>query len=49
MEISDAVARFKHATHAYARRQLTWFRRDQRITWLDAQTATASDVLDLLG
>jgi tRNA dimethylallyltransferase len=49
LELSDAVARFKHATHAYARRQLTWFRRDQRITWLDAQTATASDVLDLLG
>jgi tRNA dimethylallyltransferase len=48
-ELSDAVARFKHATHAYARRQLTWFRRDQRITWLDARTATAANVLELLG
>jgi tRNA dimethylallyltransferase len=49
LKLSEAVARLRHATHAYARRQLTWFRRDQRITWLDAQTATASDVLDLLG
>jgi tRNA dimethylallyltransferase len=49
LELSDAVARFKLATHSYARRQLTWFRRDQRITWLDARIATASNVLQLLG
>jgi tRNA dimethylallyltransferase len=32
----EAMARFKRATHSYIRRQLTWFRRDERITWLDA-------------
>jgi tRNA dimethylallyltransferase len=34
--LADAVARFKLDTHAYIRRQLTWFRPDARITWLDA-------------
>lgn len=34
--LEDAVARFKLATHAYIRRQLTWFHPDARITWLDA-------------
>src|SRR5207302_9276908 len=43
----DAVAQFKHATHQYAKRQMTWFRRDPRIHWLDAATATASDILAL--
>ena len=32
----EAVERFKLATHRYIRRQLTWFRPDGRITWLDA-------------
>jgi tRNA dimethylallyltransferase len=32
----EAVMRFKLATHSYIRRQLTWFRRDERIEWLDA-------------
>lgn len=38
-EIADYetfVRRLKLAIHAYARRQLTWFRRDRRIHWLDA-------------
>ncbi|HEX5441564.1 MAG TPA: tRNA (adenosine(37)-N6)-dimethylallyltransferase MiaA [Ktedonobacterales bacterium] len=34
--LDEAVARFKLATHRYIRRQLTWFRPDARITWLDA-------------
>jgi tRNA dimethylallyltransferase len=34
--LDDALARFKQATHGYIRRQLTWFRRDERIEWLDA-------------
>jgi tRNA dimethylallyltransferase len=34
--LADAVARFTLATHAYIRRQLTWFRPDTRIIWLDA-------------
>jgi len=34
--LDEAFMRFKQATHGYIRRQLTWFRRDKRITWLDA-------------
>jgi tRNA dimethylallyltransferase len=36
LSLPAAVERFKLATHAYIRRQLTWFRPDTRITWLDA-------------
>jgi tRNA dimethylallyltransferase len=36
LALPAAVERFKLATHAYIRRQLTWFRPDTRITWLDA-------------
>jgi tRNA dimethylallyltransferase len=36
MTLPAAVERFKLATHAYIRRQLTWFRPDTRISWLDA-------------
>jgi tRNA dimethylallyltransferase len=34
--LAEAVARFEQATHAYIRRQMTWFRPDKRIHWLDA-------------
>jgi tRNA dimethylallyltransferase len=34
--LDEAITRFKLATHGYIRRQLTWFRRDARIAWLDA-------------
>ncbi len=37
--LAEAVARFELATHAYIRRQVTWFRPDKRIHWLDATLA----------
>ncbi len=36
LTLAEAVVRFEQATHAYIRRQLTWFRPDARIHWLDA-------------
>jgi tRNA dimethylallyltransferase len=39
LALDDAVALFKQATHQYAKRQLTWFRRDTRIRWLRAPAA----------
>jgi tRNA dimethylallyltransferase len=33
--LSDAVERIKARTRQYARRQMTWFKRDKRINWLD--------------
>ena len=38
--LDEAIMRFKQATHGYIRRQLTWFRRDERIEWLDAALPT---------
>jgi tRNA dimethylallyltransferase len=49
LALAEAVAQLKQATHLYAKRQMTWFGRDQRIRWLDAATATPEQVLDLLG
>ncbi len=34
--LAEAVVQFEQATHAYTRRQMTWFRPDKRIIWLDA-------------
>ena len=35
ISLDEAISRTKLATRQYIRRQETWFRRDQRITWLD--------------
>jgi len=34
MTLGEAVQRMKFRTHQYARRQMTWFRRDLRIRWV---------------
>jgi tRNA dimethylallyltransferase len=47
-ELDEAVAQVKQATHLYAKRQMTWFGRDQRIHWLDAATVTPAEVLGVL-
>ena len=39
LSLDEAFARTVKDTRAYARRQLTWFRRDARVRWLDATTA----------
>lgn len=43
--LEQARERFAFATHAYIRRQLTWFRADSRIIWLDA-TRTVGELAD---
>jgi tRNA dimethylallyltransferase len=48
VDLDAAVAQFKQATHKYAKRQMTWFRRDQRIHWLDAATVSGDQVLALI-
>lgn len=51
-ELADAVERIKRATRRYAKRQLTWFRRDPRVEWIDvtgvAVEAAVDAVLDLV-
>lgn len=36
--MDEAIAAIKQATRRYAKRQRTWFRKDARIHWLDADT-----------
>jgi tRNA dimethylallyltransferase len=37
---------FKRDTRRFAKRQLTWFRRDPRITWYDITQRQFSDILN---
>jgi tRNA dimethylallyltransferase len=39
---------FKRDTRRFAKRQLTWFRRDPRVTWLDVQELSKSCILNNL-
>ena len=36
ISLNEAVQRMKFRTHQYARRQITWFRRDKRIRWVES-------------
>ncbi len=42
---AGAIACYQQATRRYARRQLSWFRPDERIRWLDAATVTPEAVM----
>ena len=35
ISLNEAVQKIKFRTHQYARRQITWFRRDERIRWVE--------------
>jgi tRNA dimethylallyltransferase len=38
ISLEQAISDTKLATRQYIRRQETWFRRDQRISWLDSNS-----------
>ena len=44
MSMSDAVEAVKQATRNYAKRQMTWLRRDSRTIWISAENRTAEDL-----
>jgi tRNA dimethylallyltransferase len=44
ISLETAIAQIKQATRNYAKRQLTWFRRDERVQWVDAQNACVQDI-----
>lgn len=50
--LSEAVDRVKTATRRYAKRQMTWFRREPGVVWVDATSretrALADDILALM-
>jgi tRNA dimethylallyltransferase len=41
--LDEAVEAIKRHTRRYAKRQLTWFRADPRVTWLDVTDATPDE------
>jgi tRNA dimethylallyltransferase len=45
-DVARAVAETTRRTRQYAKRQMTWFRRDRRIVWLPAGDRPAADVAD---
>lgn len=45
ISLTEAIERIKVATRRYAKRQRTWFRKDTRIQWLDADGLDADDLL----
>jgi tRNA dimethylallyltransferase len=46
LSLEDAVVITTRHTRQYAKRQMTWFRRDRRIVWLDADDGRAVDLAD---
>lgn len=42
--LEDAVAAVQQASRRYAKRQISWFRRDKRICWLDATDCPAEQL-----
>ena len=45
-DYDEMVRLVKRNTRRYAKRQLTWFRRYDEYTWMEASTTTPDDVLD---
>ena len=48
MALSDAAGLIKLRTRHFAKRQLTWFRRDQRIRWLPADLVQSEQAVDMI-
>lgn len=46
ISLDEAVDNLKKATRNYAKRQLTWFRKDERIHWLYADELTKEQLVD---
>ena len=46
--LDEAVETLKQATRNYAKRQLTWFRRDARVHWVPAQGRTAAQIAETI-
>lgn len=41
--LEECVEHLKQATRHYAKRQLTWFRKDKRINWINVDKSTSSE------
>ncbi len=48
LTLDEAINLIKQNSRHYAKRQMTWFRRDKEIHWLAAESATTEDIISLL-
>jgi tRNA dimethylallyltransferase len=48
-DLDEAARAIKRASRRYAKRQLTWFRADARIRWIDVTGLTTSEAADAAG
>lgn len=46
LSLEEAIENLKKATRNYAKRQLTWFRKDSRVNWLYADELSSEEVLE---
>lgn len=46
ISMGEATKQIKTATHRYAKRQRTWFRKDDRIHWLDADSSDTEQLAE---
>ena len=46
--LEEAVNQIKQSTRHFAKRQLTWFRRERDVTWLSVDNLTGEEVLEKL-
>ena len=44
ISLDEAIEQIKTATRRYAKRQRTWFRKDTRIAWIDANSENAEAI-----
>lgn len=45
MELEEAIQKIKFRTHQYARRQITWFKRNEKIKWVE-KYQDASEIIN---
>lgn len=48
ISLEDAVQKIKFNTHAYARRQMTWFRKNKEIVWIKNHKEAEKEILQWL-
>lgn len=44
--LEEVVKKWKFAEHGYARRQMTWFKRDKRINWFDVTSPSVEEKIE---
>ena len=42
----ECIEKIKMDTRRYAKRQLTWFRRNKSVNWIDVQDKSAAEIFD---